>query len=75
MRKLLLNKETLVALTSERLVLVQGAMLPESWTVDVCEIETRRTCKVLTEYPCNSVDTCEPQCPLTGCKGGLSKPA
>lgn len=74
MRKLFLNKETLVFLTSERLAVVNGAMMPETWTIDVCEIVTRRNCRVLTESPCNSVDTCEPKCPNGQCRGGMSKP-
>jgi hypothetical protein len=73
MRRLILNKETLLSLTPDRLKGVGGAMMPETWTIDVCEIETRRNCRMVTEFPCNSVDTCAPQC-LPNCQGGMSKP-
>ncbi len=71
MQKLVLNKETLVALTAEHIAVVQGAMPPETWTDDGCGVQTRG-CHV-TDFPCNSVDTCDPQC-QGNCKGTMSKP-
>lgn len=70
MKKLILNKETLVSLSPERLFMVNGAMQKETWTDD-CGPSARRAC--ITDSPCNTDQTCFPRC-YTHCQGGMSKP-
>lgn len=76
MRRLVLNKETLVALTPDRLVHVRGALMmrlpfEDTWT-DACGVSARGAC--ISDKPCNTNLTCYPNCYPPVCHGGMSKP-
>jgi hypothetical protein len=75
-KKLILNRETLVSLSPERLSAVHGALvmrlpIEDTWT-DVCGVSARRAC--ISDSPCNTDLTCYPKCYPPVCHGGMSKP-
>lgn len=72
MKKLVLNKETLVSLSPERILTVQGGMQKETWSDD-CGASVQHRC--ITDAPCNTVNTCAPQCEPPVCTGGMSRPS
>lgn len=77
MKKLTLNKETLTRLTPGRMATVRGAMPVGGWSEDVCGGSALHLC--VSDSPCNTVDTCAPNCPYPPvCTGtmssGITKP-